>query len=414
MSRPSLEYISCHPFLSSRNLPTSIPSSALHFPPVWVHTDEGVFLADHDDGGSTRSARSLKSAQAQSTKSHPRRPFTRHDPNSQKPPISGARKAASDTRRNDVHRIVKQALGFSNKQKQSSPAFRIYEESDGVVVQEEPNASHHVGKPRVVAQSVKGENDDKSIASGYSNRYPTSDYDILKRMVKRLDTVLEIAGARRALYRPQSPQPTVGLTTPDKWVTRYVDYTSKYGLGFLLNDGTSGVCFNDSTKTSLERDGDNFQYIERKRTEDGETARSDYVVSNYTLSDYPCDLNKKVTLLKHFRNYLLEQQKKAKEELSFEAIFAEGSPSQFIYIKKWIRTKHAILFRLSDQTVQIVFYDQTEVLLTPDDQAITYVDKNHSRETYFLTDELVGTFQELEKRIKYSRDILQQLLSASR
>jgi len=24
------------------------------------------------------------------------------------------------------------------------------------------------------------------------------------------------------------------------WVTRYVDYTSKYGLGFLLNDGSAG------------------------------------------------------------------------------------------------------------------------------------------------------------------------------
>ena len=29
------------------------------------------------------------------------------------------------------------------------------------------------------------------------------------------------------------------------WVTRYVDYTSKYGLGFLLNDGGAGVYFND-------------------------------------------------------------------------------------------------------------------------------------------------------------------------
>ena len=32
------------------------------------------------------------------------------------------------------------------------------------------------------------------------------------------------------------------------WVVRYVDYTSKYGLGFLLNTGSAGVYFNDSTK----------------------------------------------------------------------------------------------------------------------------------------------------------------------
>ena len=27
------------------------------------------------------------------------------------------------------------------------------------------------------------------------------------------------------------------------WVSRYVDYTSKYGLGFLLNTGSAGVYF---------------------------------------------------------------------------------------------------------------------------------------------------------------------------
>ena len=27
------------------------------------------------------------------------------------------------------------------------------------------------------------------------------------------------------------------------WVTKYVDYTSKYGLGFLLNDGRYVNCF---------------------------------------------------------------------------------------------------------------------------------------------------------------------------
>ena len=309
--------------------------------------------------------------------------------------------------------MVKSAFGLSNKSKQQGPSFKIYEEAE-VQHQPEPPVPTQTAKPKGLIQNTKAEADDKSVASGFSMRYPTNDMEVLKRMVKRLDTVLEVAGARRALYRPQTPRPTIGLTAPEKWVARYVDYTSKYGLGFLLNDGTSGVCFNDSTKTSLERDGDKFQYIERKRSEDGEVAKSEYAASNYSLSEYPSSLNKKVTLLKHFRNYLLDQQKKAKEEISFEALFAEGSPSQFVYIKKWIRTKHAILFRLSDHTVQIVFYDQTEILLTPDDQAITYVDKNHSRKTYFLTDELVGTFLELEKRIKYSRDILQQLLSATR
>ena len=35
---------------------------------------------------------------------------------------------------------------------------------------------------------------------------------------------------------------------PPLWVTRWVDYTSKYGLGYVLSDGTFGVMFNDATK----------------------------------------------------------------------------------------------------------------------------------------------------------------------
>ena len=82
-----------------------------------------------------------------------------------------------------------------------------------------------------------------------------------------------------------------------------------------------------------------------------------------------------------------------------------------IYVKKWLRTKHAILFRLSNQTVQIIFYDQTEVLLTPDTRFVTYVDKKRVRSTFLLSNDLVGTNTEMAKRLTYSRDILNQLLS---
>jgi len=38
---------------------------------------------------------------------------------------------------------------------------------------------------------------------------------------------------------------------PDVWVRKWVDYSSKYGLGYLLSNGDVGVFFNDSTKIIL-------------------------------------------------------------------------------------------------------------------------------------------------------------------
>jgi polo-like kinase 1 len=183
---------------------------------------------------------------------------------------------------------------------------------------------------------------------------------------------------------------------------------------------SSGVYFNDSTKTVLEADGDAFQYIERKKVDADSPRRGEPVVDTHTLSQYPDQLQKKVTLLKHFRNYLIEQQKKTDEDDYLASSFSKsssrsrGSGRQLVYLKKWVRTKHAIFFRLSDQTVQIVFYDHTEVLLTPDERHITYVDKQKNRKTYYLTDELVGCNSEIAKRLKYTKEILQQLVTGQK
>lgn len=49
----------------------------------------------------------------------------------------------------------------------------------------------------------------------------------------------------------------------DIWVTKWVDYSSKYGLGYLLLNGSTGVYFNDSTKIILSPCGTYFDYIER-------------------------------------------------------------------------------------------------------------------------------------------------------
>ena len=36
------------------------------------------------------------------------------------------------------------------------------------------------------------------------------------------------------------------------WVKKWVDYSSKYGLGYILSNGAAGVFFNDSTKIILD------------------------------------------------------------------------------------------------------------------------------------------------------------------
>lgn len=211
----------------------------------------------------------------------------------------------------------------------------------------------------------------------------------------------------------------------NKWVTRYVDYTSKYGLGFLLNDGSSGVYFNDSTKAVHPAVGDSFAYIERKKACAGGVREP---VSVYTLENYPEDLKKKVTLLQHFRSYLLEQQKRAEEAGEAEPLtpagFGEGRPlssadeddasTPMVFMKKWIKTKHAMLFRLSNGTVQVLFYDLTEVLISSEGNLITFVDKEKNRFVHSVAEIANKQHGDVSRRLKYAKEILSQLISASK
>ena len=91
------------------------------------------------------------------------------------------------------------------------------------------------------------------------------------------------------------------LQTPSVWVTRWVDYTSKYGLGYMLANGSIGVYFNDSTKIVLSSNGNNFEYMERTSARAAKIAALKGLASpeaqraSHTLAAFPPTLTKKVT-----------------------------------------------------------------------------------------------------------------------
>lgn len=68
------------------------------------------------------------------------------------------------------------------------------------------------------------------------------------------------------------------------WVKKWVDYSSKYGLGYCLSNEATGVFFNDSTKICLDPNGFHFDYMERRSADRQDIGRE------YTLTDYPKDL----------------------------------------------------------------------------------------------------------------------------
>lgn len=72
------------------------------------------------------------------------------------------------------------------------------------------------------------------------------------------------------------------------------------------------------------------------------------------MTEYPKELQKKVTLLQHFRSYL-EGGEKPKPQEQVDDAPKQKKIKDIVYVKKWMRTRHAIMFRLSNKVVQVNF-----------------------------------------------------------
>jgi len=76
-----------------------------------------------------------------------------------------------------------------------------------------------------------------------------------------------------------------------------------------------------------------------------------------------------------------------------------------------MKTRHAIMFRLSNKIVQVNFTDKTEILLSSENKTVTYVNKKGERTNYPLATALESTNTEMAKRLKYTKEILTHMLN---
>ena len=188
-------------------------------------------------------------------------------------------------------------------------------------------------------------------------------------------------------------------------VNKWIDYSTKYGLGYVLSNKNVGVLFNDFTKIIINPMGMNFMYIERKNNE-----RIDIITQHSFNEEFNKDLQKKVTLIQHFKSYLLNEDKSNPIKKSESNNIQKDN---LVYVKKWIRTKHAILFRLSNKIVQICFLDSTEIILKGESKMVTYINKKNEKLNYPLSTAMESDNKEMTKRLKYTKDILTHMLNSN-
>lgn len=123
-------------------------------------------------------------------------------------------------------------------------------------------------------------------------------------------------------------------------------------------------------------------------------------------------------LLQHFKSYLDGNQKFKPLEFPFtkeEAPARRNDTESLVYIKKWKRAKKAILLRNTNKVIQVMFQDQSELILCSGSGVVTFVNSKQEIKQMPLSAQhdqnLETTDKSLFKRLQYAKEILVQMMS---
>lgn len=157
-------------------------------------------------------------------------------------------------------------------------------------------------------------------------------------------------------------------------VSKWVDYSHRYGLGYQLSNESTGVYFNDATSLILPNHATELDFISASGSR-----------SRHQVEAASKELSKKVYLLKHFKGYMTTHLNNAASQALPHIDGDEGE--SICYMTHYWRTKAGILFRLSDGTIQLNFTDHSKLMIpdkTKQQCLIRFVDVDKNTTTSSL------------------------------
>ncbi len=193
---------------------------------------------------------------------------------------------------------------------------------------------------------------------------------------------------------------------PIEYVMYYQDYTEKYGIGYILTNGTVGFYYNDMT---------NMLWIDYRR----QYAYSDfYAKGDKAPATYMVDaqgnreVEKKIKILSHFRSWCQKLRDEGKTHFPIGSLPSATGAGTEVALKRVVKTKNGILLRFTNGVVQMIFLDQSQIVLCFKNKALIYISKKGVKQTMKITNEILVTAGEkVVKRFKYTLNILSYLNS---
>ena len=197
------------------------------------------------------------------------------------------------------------------------------------------------------------------------------------------------------------------LKEPDIYVVKWLDYSSKYGVGYILSNGFCGVYFNDATKIILNPNTSTFYYEERSIIDNTKE-----IIEFHQLNNYPDVLKKKVTLLKLFKDYLLKDNENIIKTNKVNENNNQNEP--YTYVFRWMKTEQVTMFRLSNKIVHFFFVDKTEIIIVTNSKTVIYVNEKRERYLDHVKNAINSNDPAFYKKLIHAKRILQKILDKNK
>nr|XP_056700024.1 serine/threonine-protein kinase PLK3 [Euleptes europaea] len=178
------------------------------------------------------------------------------------------------------------------------------------------------------------------------------------------------------------------------WVSKWVDYSNKYGFGYQLSNRSIGVLFNDGTHMTLSA---NWKKVHYNLTNSKHFS--------FPASAVPEQLQGQMSVLQYFASYMEQHLMKGGDLPSIDE--AGQLP---LLLLQWVKTDQALLMLFSNGTFQVNFYnDHTKVIFSKPDHSclLTYINRDRNSYSYKLSSIAeLGCSPELQHRLKYILKLL--------
>lgn len=194
----------------------------------------------------------------------------------------------------------------------------------------------------------------------------------------------------------------LGCISPKEvYLVKWMDFSSKYGIGYLLSNGSSGFYFNDGSSLILTADKKRGHYFQP-----GEDNKKILVRESFLAEDPKESVKHKLELMSKFDGFL------------HAPAAGPGTPhynvgGDLLFVVKFFRTSKATFFRLSHRILQVNFFDHCKLIFSDEGRTIFFIDQEKRCLTFPVSISRVHLPSGITSKLQYVSEVFENMVKTS-